>query len=93
MNSWYIAKTKELYGSYGNGPTAEEAIANMKKAHKGQGRIKKDGFTLFKFTSELPFAPRERTATDGEADAWCGKDGSLNWVRCEREILESVAHA
>ena len=40
-----------------------------------------------RFTSKLPFAPFDRKAEEGEADAWVGQDGSLNWTRCERELV------
>ena len=82
MNERYIAMTREFYGHWGAGTTIEEAKKNLKKSG---GKIK--NCRILKFTSKLPFAPANREANENEADSWIGRDGSTNWVRCEREEL------
>ena len=73
-----------LEGFFGCGETVEKARANCIKAMPSKYRRRKVKESVSKFTSELPFAPSNREAMDKEADAWCGKDGSINWLRCER---------
>lgn len=80
MNNFYIAISGDFYGYFGNGFTEDEAKKNLRKAG---GKIK--GCRIEKFTSELPFVGLDkRQANENEADAWIGKDGSINWIRCER---------
>lgn len=74
---------KGLYGHYGKGTTLAEAQAAYKKA----GGKKRDKQIVHRFESELPFAPFDRDATDEEADAWVGRDGSINWLRCQRTAV------
>ena len=69
-------------GYWGAGATVEEAKNNLRRA----GGKLKEGFMLWKFTSKLPFAPStKKVADETEADCWVGQDGSMSWVRCERE--------
>jgi len=87
MNERWIVKSfdpKTIGGNWGVGATREEAVANARKA----GAKKRDKFRVWRFTSELPFAPIDRGAFNDEADCWVGQDGSTNWIRCERELIE-----
>lgn len=70
-------------GYWGAGDTVEKAKSQLRKAG---GRLK-DGFNIYRFSSDKPFAPSTRDATDTEADCWIGRDGSINWIRCERELI------
>ena len=79
MNERFIAAISNLYGHWGVGTTLGEALTNARKA----GARKRDKFRTWQFTSELPFAPPDREATEEEADCWVGQDGSINWVRCD----------
>ncbi len=84
MNERFLVTSGGLYGHYGQGATPDEARRNWRKA----GGTKKEGnYREQKFTSALPFAPLDREVNDTEADAWIGRDGSTNWVRCDREVL------
>jgi hypothetical protein len=81
------------YGHFGVGATLDEAIVNHKKARRGQGRLPKDAKVLaFKYESPLPFCPvtETRDATEDEADAWVGRDGSTNYVRCSAQQIDPV---
>jgi len=73
-----------IYGFYGTGKSLDEARAALTKAAKKRG---KGPIRVMKFTSALPFAPTTRDAKPTEADAWIGRDGSVNWTRCERELV------
>lgn len=85
MNRRFILVISEGgYGYWGTGATVAEALVALRKSSGKRGNIK---FLTLMFTSELPFAPSDRTAYDGEADAWIGRDGSLNYVRCEKTDL------
>ena len=84
MNEFFIVMGGGMYGHYGKGATLEAAHAAYRKAG---GKRRGVMLTENRFTSELPFAPFDRKAEEGEADAWVGQDGSLNWVRCERELI------
>ncbi len=81
MNEFFIVMSGGLYGHYGKGSTRNDAIKAWKKAG---GRKSEKGYREVKFVSELPFAPFDRAAKDSEADAWVGRDGSINWIRCEK---------
>ena len=81
MNERYIAISGSGgYGSWGAGPTINDAKRNL---HQARGKVR--GLRVFRFTSESPFAPADRDAGEDEADCWVGQDGSVNWIRCERE--------
>lgn len=82
MHTRYIVSTRGFYGFFGVGETEELARKNLRKAAKKNVGVKNTIVHTFK--SELPFAPSTREATENEADAWLGQDGSLNWIRCER---------
>lgn len=71
------------YGYYGIGTTRAEAVKQYRSGG-GDGRKR---LHVWWFFSELPFAPPERDATDQESDMWLGRDGTQNWIRCEREQL------
>ncbi|MBW3597554.1 MAG: hypothetical protein KY475_09800 [Planctomycetes bacterium] len=66
-------------GAWGSGATQDEATDNDFRA-AGAGNAK-----VYRFTSDLPFAPADRDATDDEADAWVDEYGGTSWVRCDRE--------
>lgn len=85
MSERFIAMSGDgLYGHYGVGETIDMA---QRKLRAAGGRSK--GCVVFHFTSMMPFAPFYRDAHDNEADCWVGQDGALNWIRCEREKLNS----
>lgn len=89
MHERFIAlSTGKGFGGYwGSGETLEKAKKNLKASGGHVG--KKPGLRVFRFTSELPFAPAAcLQATDQEADCWVGQDGSMNWVRCQREEVK-----
>ena len=77
----YVAMTRGYRGCFGVGDSLLEAVEMMRRA----GAKKKDDYKVYRFISHFPFAPADRDATDGEADAWVGADGSISWLRCERE--------
>ena len=80
------------YGFWGLGDTLAEAEEQCRKAAKR--RIRKDVWNdrrAWRFTSELPFAPAGRDATEDEADAYIAGDGAVNWIRCEREKIDPAA--
>jgi len=82
MHVRFIARSFNGFGGHwGLGDTIAQAIQKMKKA----GAKKKDDFTVWQFTSELPFAPTDRDAEETEADVWIDRNGSINWIRCKRE--------
>lgn len=84
MRERYIARTVGgLYGYWGAGRIEDEAIEKMRKS----GAKRRDPYRVYKFTSDLPFAPVDREATEQEADCWVGEDGSCNWIRCERTVV------
>lgn len=74
-----------VYGKFGYGYTAEEAAKNLKKAG---GRAK--GAKIVRFKSDLPFVEigLADEAKLNQSDAWIGQDGSINWIRCDREWLD-----
>lgn len=88
MNVRFIVMSTGQYGTWGAGETLAAAEANRIKA-KGKRR---DSVRVMKFESALPFAPSGRDATDNEADAFVGKDGTINWIRCER-VQDDIASA
>ncbi len=82
MNERFICISMEssCYGHWGTGDTLEKAKKALRKAG---GKVK--GCRVIRFTSDLPFAPVTKLKADEtEADCWVGRDGSVNWVRCER---------
>lgn len=84
MHERVIILSRSQYGgNWGAGPTVEAALAKLKE-HGGKRREIKRGW---RFISELPFAPPDRDATEGEADCWVDRDGTVNWLRCGRTNL------
>jgi hypothetical protein len=86
MNERFIAvgrprRKGEWGGRWGSGTTEVEAVSNYRKAG---GSMAKGANKVIRFTSELEFAPVGRDATENEADCFCGGDGSICWIRCER---------
>jgi len=75
MNKHFIVMDASCWGG---GETIEKATKNFKKAG-GRKVIK-----LFRFTSELPFAPSNRDATEDEADAYVTRYGELVSIRCQQ---------
>ena len=70
-------------GYWGKGNTIDAAKSALRKAG-GKSR----GCVVWKFTSELPFAPNDRDATEDETDCWVSRDGMLVSIRAKREIVE-----
>jgi len=77
-------------GEWAMGDTAEEAQKRLKTRVK---RSKVYATKLWRFWSELPFAPTDREATKEEADAYMTADGSLCSIRAEREMITDEAVA
>lgn len=78
----FIARSFDGYGGHwGVGASRNAAVEKMRAA----GAKKRDRYKLWRFYSELPFAPTDRDAHEDEADAFVGGDGTVNWIRCERE--------
>jgi len=77
-----VCGSKSYGGEWGVGKTIAHAITNLREAG---GYLRHH--IIYRFTSELPFAPRDRDCTDQEADCWVGRDGNMSWIRCEREIV------
>lgn len=72
-------------GHWGSGDTVEEAKKNLRSARGNPKKCK-----MYQFTSDLPFAPSSKLKVDeNEADCWMGSDGSMSWIRCEREEITS----
>lgn len=85
MQEFFIVTSfRDGYGYYGKGNTLEAA---RKRWRAAGGRKCTQGYKEFRFTSELPFAPMDRDATEQEADAWVTRYGELQWLRCNREEL------
>lgn len=87
MHVRYIVTSGGLYGYFGVGDTLADADAvHAKTYRKHTGRRRPKGETLYavRYHSALPFCPatEKRDATDDESDAYVGRDGSSNWVRC-----------
>ena len=91
-HQFVIVHTTGLYGYWGGGTTIDTAFRNAVTASGKTARMlrRQGGLRIKVFTSDLPFAPCERDATEDEADAWMGQDGSLSWVRCDRHDLEKA---
>lgn len=82
MNERFIVINGDgFYGNWGVGNTEKMARTKLKKADKKLASV------VFRFYSNLPFAPADRKAHGNEADCWIGRDGSLNWLRCKRERI------
>lgn len=43
----------------------------------------------WEFVSSLKFAPSHRDALETECDAYINPDGTLTWIRCERNEVAS----
>lgn len=80
-NEFWIVMDAGMYGQFGKGATQNDARTAYRKAG-GKGRKVR----IQQFESDKPFAPFDRQATEDEADAWVGEDGSTNWVRCKRVL-------
>ena len=88
MNERFIAVSTGPHGGHwGAGSTQKLAEGQLRKA----GAANRHSRTkVIRFYSELPFAPSSREARKDEADCWFGNDGSIYWVRCEREDVVRV---
>lgn len=73
-------------GHWGIGNNVAEALTNMRKmGGSTEGHV----IQGWRFSSHLPFAPRDREAhKKDEADVWVSAYGVLHWERCEREEIE-----
>lgn len=70
-------------GEWYSGSTASEAVAKLQRL----GRFSAVRLHIFK--SPLPFAPNDRPAEPGEADAYVTADGTLCWTpECERTAAD-----
>lgn len=90
LNERFIVMVPDAaqYGWFGNGDTLESAERAARAAARRPTAARWKARRVYRFTAALPFAPYDRDATENEADAWVGRDGSINWVRCDREKLE-----
>lgn len=80
----------EIGGVWGVGDTLDEARENMVKCAKGKWKHKaRENCIVWRFYSELPFAPSDRDATEQESDCWFN-EGTVSWRRCERERIEAA---
>lgn len=73
-------------GYWGAGDTLEQATENLMVSGvraKKHGKAKRE-FRAYRFTSNMPFAPADREATETEADCWMAQNGSMSWIRCDR---------
>jgi hypothetical protein len=77
----WLVTTGGMFGHFGSGATRDEAAKNWRKAG---GRKTEGNYREQQFRSSLPFAPAGRAATPEEADAFISRDGTTNWVRCQR---------
>lgn len=86
----FIAVTiGQPYGYYAYGDTIPESVTKLWKISKKK-KLDAKKYRVWKFRSELPFAATsKRKADENEADCWIGQDGSISWVRCEREEVIS----
>jgi hypothetical protein len=85
------AVSTTLGGYWGSGDTMEQATERMMDSGvraKKHGKAKRE-FRAYRFTSDLPFAPTDREATETEADCWMGQNGSINWIRCDYSELSN----
>lgn len=88
MHERFIAiEGLQFGGEWAMGDTAEEAQKRLKTRTK---RSKVYRTQLWRFWSELPFAPTDREATKEEADAYMTGDGSLCSIRAEREMVSEA---
>jgi hypothetical protein len=65
---------------YGYGDSLGDAARRCKKA----ARSKSLEVYGYRFESDLPFAPQNREANDGESDVWFADDLNLHWKRCKK---------
>lgn len=89
MNERYVVVGRSKTaggGSYGFGPTLKEASRKFSESG-GDSDVKA---VVYKFRSELPFAPANCEAREDEADAYVNQIGQVHWLRCEMEKLEGV---
>lgn len=78
------------HGYFGGASTLKEA----KDKHDSIAGEPVDKIIVFRFMSELPFAPSDREAKEDEADAYMDQYGMLYWIRCKKEKIEgSVRYA
>jgi hypothetical protein len=85
---YIVLESKDgIWGHWGRGATLDEARENLRRAARRPGKAR-PADREYEFASDLPFAPGDREATDDEADAWIGQDGSLNWIRCQLRQLK-----
>lgn len=80
----FLVMSGGLYGHYGFGDTLQQARQRWRKYG---GKKKEGNYREFRFYSRLQFAPPDRDAEHTEADCWVGRDGSITFVRCEKEQL------
>lgn len=90
MHERYFALCGGLYGSWGQGGSPLEAVENAPMSAR-ERKAKKTRFRVVRAFGRLPFAPTDRDAAPGEADAWVDKAGAVNYSGCELEEIEPAA--
>ncbi len=83
MYTRYILRTAGPYGFWATGTSRQEILSVIKKHRM---KIASDDTVIVDmFTSDFAFAPYDRTAENGEADAYITADGYTSWKDCNRE--------
>ncbi len=83
MHTRYILRTVGAYGYWVSGSTKQELLEVLKK--KKISLVARQTVIVDKFTSDFVFAPYDRPAENGEADAFMTGDGYTTWHDCNRE--------
>ncbi len=83
MYTRYILRTVGAYGYWVSGNSKQELLDVLKK--KKISLTDRQTVIVDKFTSDFVFAPYDRPAENGEADAFMTTDGYTTWQDCNRE--------
>lgn len=84
MHERFIVVCSDRFAGYwGSGSTLEEAIEKALDS-LGENQLPANA-KAYRFSSPLPFAPCDREATENECDAYVSANGTICWIRCEKE--------
>lgn len=92
MHERYFVIFGGPYGGHGAGDTPAEALANAPLPRYGPHTARRR-YRLVRAFGRRPFAPPDRNAEPGEADAWVNQDGTVSYTQglCHLEELEESA--
>lgn len=81
----YIALTvyrNGLGGDWAAGSSAREACDRLPRRLRSYATVR-----IYRFDAQLPFAPPNRCAISGEAEAYLDRYGVMLWDCCERSLI------